>query len=101
MPSAAEISSSASLLDKRAEAGGGLAGFTAVPSQGYLIKEKPKPKLSLKLRSSNVSSAPDMASQIQMITSGGAAAAANTPRRGRTIADLLGMTGKKNNIGNI
>ena len=96
MPSAAEISSSASLLDKRAEAGGGLAGFTAVPSQGYLLKENSKPKLSLKLRnSSNVSSAPDMATQIQMMASGGAAAVASTPRRGKTIADLMGISGKK------
>ena len=95
MPSAAEISSSASLLDKRAEAGGGLAGFTAVPSQGYLLKENPKPKLSLKLRSSNVSSAPDMATQIQMMASGGGAALASTPRRGKTIADLMGISGKK------
>lgn len=92
-PSAAEISSSASLLEKRAEAGGGLAGFTAVPSQGYLLRDRPK--ISLKLKNSSALSAqPDMSTQIQMLT-GGAAAAVNTPRRGKTIAELMGMTGKK------
>lgn len=90
VPTPAEISSSASLLEKRAEAGGGLAGFTAVPSQGYLLKEKPK-----KLKSINVAAASDMATQIQMMSSSGGAAATNTPRRGRTIADLMGMIGKK------
>lgn len=95
-PSAAEVSSSASLLDKRAEAGrGGLANFTAVPAQNYMLRE-PK-KVSLKLRSNVASAAvPDMSSQIQFLAGGGAAAIrADTPRRGKTIAELLGSTGKK------
>jgi uncharacterized protein with LGFP repeats len=92
-PSAAEISSSSSLLDKKAEAGGGLAGFTSVPAQGYMLRDRPKITLKLK-NSSALSAQPDMSTQIQMLT-GGVAAAVNTPRRGKTIADLLGMTGKK------
>jgi hypothetical protein len=90
-PSQAEISSSASLLDKKAEDGGGLAGFTAVPAQGYLLRDRPKIALNAKPRI-NVSS--DMATQIQMLTSGGAAAV-NTPRRGKTIAELMGSISKK------
>jgi hypothetical protein len=94
-PSAAEVSSSASLLEKRAEAGGGLANFTAVPAQNYMLKE-PAKKLSLKLRSNIASeAAPDMSSQIQFLAGGGAAASAMTPRRGKTIAQLLGSTRNK------
>jgi len=96
VPSAAQVSSSASLLDKRAEAGGGLAGFTSVPSQNYMLKE-PAKKLSLKLRSNVASAAaPDMSSQIQFLAGGGAASASvMTPIRGKTIAELLGSTGEK------
>ena len=89
-PSAAEISSSSSLLEKRAEAGGGLAGFTAVPSQNYLLKE-PARTLRPRLQPLNIPKAPDMASQVQMLAGGGAAAA-DTPRRGKTIAELMGIT---------
>lgn len=91
-PSAAEISSSSSLLDKKAEAGGGLAGFTAVPAQGYLLRDRPK--ISLKLKNSgNLSAQPDMSTQIQILTGG--SATLNTPRRGKTIAELMGSISKK------
>ena len=95
-PSAAEVSSSASLLEKRAEAGGGLANFIAVPAQNYMLKE-PAKKLSVRLRSNVASAAaPDMSSQIQFLAGGGAASAsAMTPRRGKTIAQLLGSTRNK------
>lgn len=94
-PSVAEVSSSASLLDKRAELGGGLANFTAVPAQNYMLKE-PAKKLSLRLRSNvaSTAAAPDMSTQIQYLAAGGAAAAA-APTRGKTIAELLGSTRKK------
>lgn len=93
--SAVDVSSSASVLDKRAEAGGGLAGFTAVPAQSYMLKE-PGKKISLKLRSTVASAAaPDMSSQIQFLAGGGAAINSSvTTRRGKTIAELLGSTRK-------
>lgn len=100
-PSVDEVKSSASLLEKRAEAGGGLANFTAVPSQNYMIKE-PVKRMTTRLQPINIgSAAPDMSSQIRILTGGGAAAAAQTPRRGMTIAQLMGISPAKKNIGDI
>ncbi len=89
-PTAAEATSSASLLEQRAPAT--IAGFTSVPEQGYLLKQPTRMILVKKKPVVSTTGAPDMASQIAMLTGGGAALPPQS--QGRTIADLLGATKK-------
>jgi len=88
-PTAAEASSSASLLEQREPAT--IASFTAVPEQGYMLKQ-PTRMILVKKKPVNTTGAPDMAAQIAMLTGGGAALPPQS--QGRTIADLLGASRK-------
>ena len=85
-PTAAEASSSASLLEQRAPAT--IAGFTAVPEQGYMLKESARRTIMVKKKPVSTTGAPDMAAQIAMLTGGGAALPSQS--KGQNIADLLG-----------
>ena len=89
-PTAAEASSSASLLEQRAPAT--IAGFTAVPEQGYMLKEPARRTILVKKKPVSTKGAPDMAAQIAMLTGGGAALPPQS--QGRTVADLLGAKKK-------
>jgi hypothetical protein len=89
-PTAAEATSSASLLEQRAPAT--IAGFTAVPSQGYKLQEPARRTILVKKKPVNTTGAPDMAAQIAMLTGGGAALPPQS--QGRTVADLLGAKKK-------
>ena len=89
-PTAAEASSSASLLEQRAPAT--IAGFTAVPEQGYMLKEPARRTILVKKKPVSTTGAPDMAAQIAMLTGGGAALPPQS--QGRTVADLLGAKRK-------
>ena len=89
-PTAAEASSSASLLEQRAPAT--IAGFTAVPEQGYMLKQPATRTILVKKKPVSTKGAPDMAAQIAMLTGGGAALPPQS--QGRTVADLLGAKKK-------
>lgn len=89
-PTAAEASSSASLLEQRAPAT--IAGFTAVPEQGYLLKEPVRRTILVKKKPVNTTGAPDMAAQIAMLTGGGAVLPPQS--KGQNIAELLGAKKK-------
>lgn len=89
-PTAAEATSSASLLEQRAPAT--IAGFTSVPEQGYLLKQPVTRTIMVKRKPVSTKGAPDMATQIAMLTGGGAALPPQS--QGRNIADLLGIRKK-------
>ena len=89
-PTAAEASSSASLLEQREPAT--IAGFTAVPEQGYMLKQPATRTILVKKKQVSTTGAPDMAAQIAMLTGGGAALPPQS--QGRTVADLLGAKKK-------
>lgn len=89
-PTAAEASSSASLLEQRAPAT--IAGFTSVPEQGYMLKEPVRRTILVKKKPVSTTGAPDMATQIAMLTGGGAALPPQS--KGQNIADLLGAKRK-------
>lgn len=89
-PTAAEATSSASLLEQRAPAT--IAGFTAVPSQGYMLQEPVRRTIMVKKKPASTTGAPDMAAQIAMLTGGGAALPSQS--KGQNIADLLGIRKK-------
>lgn len=89
-PTAAEASSSASLLEQRAPAT--IASFTAVPEQGYMLREPVRRTIMVKKKPVSTTGAPDMAAQIAMLTGGGAALPPQS--QGKTIADLLGASRK-------
>jgi hypothetical protein len=90
--STAETQSSATLLEQRAPAT--IANWTPVEIKdpSALFKKPKTPKKLLVTRAIS-QSAPDMATQIAMLTGGGAAAPAQSS--GKTIADLLGMSKNK------
>lgn len=83
--SPAESASSSKLLESREPAT--IAGFTAVPTQGYLVKDKPVTRTII-VKKKPQQGTPDMATQIQLLTGGGGAAASLSS--GRTIAELMG-----------
>jgi hypothetical protein len=89
-PTAAEATSSASLLEQRAPAT--IAGFTAVPEQGYMLKEPARRTILVKKKPVSTTGAPDMATQIALLTGGGAARPPQS--QGQNIADLLGAKKK-------
>lgn len=88
-PTAAEVTSTASLLEQREPAT--IAGFTAVPEQAYMLKQ-PTRMILVKKKPVSTTGAPDMAAQIAMLTGGGAALPPQS--QGRTIAELLGASRK-------
>lgn len=89
--STAETQSSATLLEQRAPAT--IANWTPVEIKDpSALFKKPKTPKKLLVSRAISQSAPDMATQIAMLTGGGAAAPAQSS--GRTIADLLGMSKK-------
>ena len=85
-PTAAEATSSAALLEQRAPAT--IAGFTAVPEQGYLLKEPVRRTIMVKKKPVSTTAAPDMATQIALLTGGGAVLPPQS--KGQNIAQLLG-----------
>jgi hypothetical protein len=85
-PTAAEATSSASLLEQRAPAT--IAGFTAVPEQGYMLKEPVRMTIMVKKKPVSTTGAPDMATQIALLTGGGAVRPPQS--QGQNIAELLG-----------
>ena len=89
-PTPSETTSSATLLEQRAPAT--IAGFTAVPEQGYLIKEPAKRMITVKRKPISTVGAGDMATQIAMLTGGGAALPPQS--QGMNIAELLGAKKK-------
>lgn len=89
--SMAETASSASLLEQRAPAT--IAGFQPAPPQTpSSLVSAPKRTILVKRKPVSTAGAPDMATQIAMMTGGGAAAESQS--QGRTIAELLGITKK-------
>jgi hypothetical protein len=88
-PTAAEVTSTASLLEQREPAT--IAGFTAVPERGYMLKQ-PTRMILVKKKPVSTTGAPDMAAQIAMLTGGGAALPPQS--QGKTIAELLGASRK-------
>jgi hypothetical protein len=88
-PTAAEVTSTASLLEQREPAT--IAGFTAVPERGYMLKQ-PTRTILVKKKPVSTTGAPDMAAQIAMLTGGGAALPPQS--QGKTIAELLGASRK-------
>lgn len=89
-PTAAEATSSASLLEQRAPAT--IAGFTSVPEQGYMLKEPVRRTIMVKKKPVSTTGAPDMATQIALLTGGGAALPPQS--KGQNIAELLGAKKK-------
>jgi len=89
-PTAAETTSAASLLEQRAPAT--IAGFTSVPEQGYMLKEPVRRTIIVKKKPVSTTGAPDMATQIALLTGGGAVLPPQS--KGQTIADLLGAKKK-------
>lgn len=79
----------ASLLEERAPSG--IAGFTPAPVADPSAIFRPTRKILPKKKVSTAG-APDMATQIAMLSGGGAAAEPQS--QGRTIADLLGISKK-------
>ena len=91
-PTAMEATTSASLLEQRAPAT--IAGFTPVQiSDPSALFKKPATRTILVKRPVSTIGAPDMATQIALLTGGGAAAPSLS--QGRTIAELLGASKKK------
>jgi len=84
---AADVSS---LIEQRAPSG--IAGFTPAPVSDPSALFKPTRTIIPKKKAVSTAGAPDMATQIAMLTSGGAAAAPQS--QGRTIAELLGAIRK-------
>jgi hypothetical protein len=82
---AADVSS---LLEQRAPSG----GFTVMPVTDPSALFRPTRKILVKKKPVSTAGAPDMATQIAMLTGGGAAAPQQST--GQTIADLLGATRK-------
>lgn len=83
---AADVSS---LLEQRAPASG---GFQVMPVTDPSALFRPTRKILVKKKPVSTAGAPDMATQIAMLTSGGAAAPSQST--GKNIADLLGATRK-------
>jgi hypothetical protein len=89
--SVAETASSASLLEQRAPAT--IVGFQPVPPQTpSSLVSTPKRTILVKRKPVSTVGAPDMATQIAMMTGGGAATESQS--QGQTIAQLLGITKK-------
>lgn len=85
---AADVSS---LLEQTAPSS--IASFTPAPvTDPSALFKNPKRTILVKKKAASTAGAPDMATQIAMLTGGGAAAAPQS--QGRTIADLLGITKK-------
>lgn len=88
---AAQVASSASLLEERAPSS--IASFTPAPvTDPSALFKNPKRTIIVKKKPTSTAGAPDMATQIAMLTGGGAAAAPQS--QGQTIAQLLGITKK-------
>lgn len=83
---AADVSS---LLEQRAPASG---GFQVMPVTDPSALFRPTRKILVKKKPVSTAGAPDMATQIAMLTGGGEAAPSQST--GKTIADLLGATRK-------
>lgn len=86
---AADVSS---LLEQTAPSS--IASFTPAPvTDPSALFKNPKRTILVKKKPASTAGAPDMATQIAMLTGGGAAAAPQS--QGRTIAELLGIPTKK------
>lgn len=88
---ASEVASTAQLLEQKQPAT--IAGYTSVPEQGYMLKDKPVTRV-ITVKKSPAKGAPDMATQIALLTGGGGAVRA-PQSQGQSIAELLGASKKK------
>ena len=86
-----EAMSSASLLEQRAPSS--IASFTPAPvTDPSALFKNPKRTILVKKKPASTAGAPDMATQIAMMTAGGTATAPQS--QGQTIAQLLGISKK-------